>query len=465
MEVRSAVILAAGKGTRMKSSIPKVMHKILGKSMIMHVIDNLKASGVDKIVVVLGHEAALVRTHLQDVDKLTFVEQQEQLGTAHALLQAEAALAHTPGVTMVAYGDVPLFSSTSFARVFDVHEATGAEATIVSGILDDATGYGRIIRDVATSHVLGNVEEKDATTEQKKIREFNAGTYCFNNASMFTILHQITNDNAQHEYYLPDAIGLYVQAGARVEGYLIDDVREVMGVNDRVALAEVEGVLSRKINHQWQIEGVSIMQPNNTYIGTDVVLAADVVVEPNTTIFGKSTVKSGAHIGSNSEIVDSYIGENTVIRQSVITDSHIGRDNTIGPFAHIRAGAVTGEGNRLGNFIEVKKSKLGAQTKAAHLTYIGDSEVGARVNFGCGSITVNYNGVSKSKTSIGDDVFIGCNANLLAPVTIGNQAVIAAGTTVDKDVPAEDLAIGRSRQENKHGYGVKIKERYKNEKK
>jgi len=465
MEVRSAVILAAGKGTRMKSSIPKVMHNILGKSMIMHVIDNLKASGVDNIVVVLGHEAALVQSHLKDVEHLTFVEQTEQLGTAHALLQAESALKDTQGVTMVAYGDVPLFSSTSFSRVFEAHEATGADATIVSGILADATGYGRIIRDVATSHVLGNVEEKDATTEQKKIQEFNAGTYCFNNSSMFTILHQITNDNAQREYYLPDAIGLYVKAGARVEGYLIDDVREVMGVNDRVALAEVADLLSRKINHQWQLAGVSIMQPNNTYIGTDVVLESDVVVEPNTTIFGKSTVKRGVHIGSNSEIVDSYIGENTHIKQSVIVDSHIGPENTVGPFAHIRAGAMTGEGNRIGNFVEVKQSKLGDETKAAHLTYIGDSEVGARVNFGCGSITVNYNGVSKAKTNIGDDVFIGCNANLLAPLTIGNHAFIAAGTTVDRDVEADDLAIGRIRQENKQGYGVKIKERYKNEKK
>jgi len=465
MHVRSAVILAAGKGTRMKSSIPKVMHEILGKSMIMHVIDNLKASNVDRIVVVLGHEADLVRAHLQHVDQLTFVEQTEQLGTAHALLQAEPLLQNTAGVTMVAYGDVPLFSSESFSDVFATHEAGGAACTIVTGMLEDATGYGRIIRDVATDTVLGNVEEKDANAEQKQIQEFNAGTYCFNNDTMFDILHQITNDNVQSEYYLPDAIGLYVQAGELVQGYKIADVTEVMGVNDRVALAEVEGILSRKINQKWQIAGVSVMAPDATYIGTDVVLEEDIVIEANVRILGHSTIKRGARIGSNSQIVNSSIGENTTIKSSYIEDSHIGDGNCIGPFAHIRAQTKTGANNRIGNFVEVKASTLGEDTKSAHLTYIGDSEVGSRVNFGCGSITVNYDGFNKSKTVIGDDVFIGCNVNLLAPVTIGDDVLVAAGTSVTMDVPDGDLAIARTKQENKAGYGIKLKERYKNEKK
>jgi len=465
IKVRSAVILAAGKGTRMKSRIPKVMHEILGKSMIMHVIDNLKASKVDQIVVVLGHEAELIQEHLQDVENLIFVEQREQLGTAHALLQAEAILQDSTGTTMVVYGDVPLFSSASYADVFATHEAAHAACTIVTGVLGDATGYGRIIRDEVTNNVIGNVEEKDATIEEKSIQEFNAGTYCFDNDLMFDILHQIKNDNAQSEYYLPDAIELYVQHGALVQGYQIADVTEVMGVNDRVALATVEGILSRKINERWQVEGVSIMNPNATYIGPDVQIENDVVIEANVRILGKSTIKTGVYIGSNSEIVNSSIAENTSVKQSVITDSVIGSDNRIGPFAHLRMQTVTGQGNRIGNFVELKKSQIGDKTNAAHLTYIGDSEVGTRVNFGCGSITVNYNGVSKTKTTIGDDVFIGCNVNLLAPVTIGDNVLVAAGTTVSKDVPTNDLAIGRAQQENKPGYGALIKERYKNEKK
>jgi len=380
-------------------------------------------------------------------------------------LQAENVLKDTPGVTMVVYGDVPLFSSISFSDVFAVHEAEGADCTIVTGVLADATGYGRIIRDVNTKSVIGNVEEKDANVEQKQICEFNAGTYCFNNTTMFDIIHQITNDNAQQEYYLPDAIGLYVKGGAVVQGYQISDVTEVMGVNDRVALAEVEGILSRKINHHWQVAGVSIMQPNSTYIGPDVVLEHDIVIEANVRILGNSTIKTGAHIGSNSEIINSHIGEHTIIKQSVITDSHIGSDNRIGPFAHIRLETTTGKGNRLGNFVELKKSQIGDNTAAAHLTYIGDSVVGKRVNFGCGSITVNYNGFTKSTTTIGDDVFVGCNVNLLAPVHIGNNAFVAAGTTITTDVPVDDLAIGRVKQENKTGYAAKIKERYKNEKK
>ena len=461
MSMRMAVILAAGKGTRMKSSKPKVLHEVLGKSMVLHVIDNLKASAVDKIVVILGHEAALVKAHLANVENIEFVEQTEQLGTAHALLQAEALLKSEKGTTMVVCGDTPLLSAETFSNVFEAHEKNHVSCTVVTGIVDDATGYGRIIRDSNTRNVVAIVEEKDATEEQRRVTEFNSGTYCFKNEGLFDLLHQISNDNNQGEYYLPDAISLYVAREELVRGYPIADVAEITGVNDRVALATVERTLSQKINNYWQVQGVTIMNPEATYIGADVVIENDVIIEPNVRILGKSVIKTGAYIGMNSEIVESVIGAETVVKQSVITQSEIGSKNTIGPFAHIRMDAQTGVGNRIGNFVEIKKSTIGDNTNAAHLTYIGDSKVGQRVNFGCGTITVNYNGVSKSQTIIGDDVFIGCNANILAPVTIHDNAFVAAGTTITHDVPQDALAVARAKQENKLEYGKKIKERYK----
>ena len=462
---RQAVILAAGKGTRMKSSLPKVMHEVLGKSMVMHVIDNLKASNVDKIVVILGHEADLVRTHLADVEHIAFVEQKEQLGTAHALLQAEELLKDEKGTTIVVCGDTPLLSSETFTNGFIAHEKNNAACTVITGIVDDATGYGRIIRDKHTRNVVGIVEEKDASEEQRKITEFNSGTYYFKNEGLFDILHMISNDNAQGEYYLPDAISLYVNRDDIVRGYPINHVEDITGVNDRVALSEVEKTLRNKINHYWQVQGVTIVNPETTYIGTDVQIENDVIIEPGTRILGKSVIKTGAIIGINSDIQNSVIGEYSHIKQSVITDSEIGANNVIGPFAHLRMYTTTGNNNRIGNFVEIKKSTIDDSTNAAHLTYIGDSVVGKRVNFGCGTVTVNYDGTSKHQTTIGNDVFVGCNANLIAPVTLGDNSFVVAGSTITDNVPEDGLGIARAKQVTKEQYGSKLKAKIKNAKK
>lgn len=453
--MRSAVILAAGKGTRMYSQTPKVMHEVLGKTMILHVIDSLKAAGISKIVVVLGHEAKLVKASLGHKE-VEFVLQTEQLGTAHALLQAKSILENVPGNTVVVCGDTPLLRSETIGEMLRLHESDNAACTVLTGMADDPTGYGRIIRN-DLGNVEAIVEEKDASLAQKKIKEFNSGTYCFSNENLFENLSRISNKNQQQEYYLPDLIALYHQMHAHVCAFKIEDTAELIGVNDRIALAEVTKILKHRVNHQWQLRGVTLMDVDSTYIGVDVHIDNDVIIEPNVMLLGQTTIGSGAYIGMNSHISDSSIGSACRVEQSVITDSVVGNQTMIGPFAHLRMHAIVGDQVRLGNFVEIKNSRIGNKTAAAHLTYVGDSDVGDKVNFGCGSITVNYDGRTKSKTIIKDEVFIGCNVNLIAPVTVEKGAYVAAGSTITKDVPEESLSIARMKQSNKEGYVRKLK--------
>jgi UDP-N-acetylglucosamine diphosphorylase/glucosamine-1-phosphate N-acetyltransferase len=458
MDVRSAVILAAGKGTRMKSKLPKVLHEVLGKSMLLHVIHSLKQAQITKIVVVLGHESALVEESLKDEPNVEFVYQNEQLGTAHALLQAQNLLEHEKGNTIVVCGDTPLLTVATIEEMFTQQELEQAACTILTGVTADATGYGRIIRNSA-GLVQRIVEEKDATDIEKQVTEFNSGTYCFANDKLYNYLSDISNDNAQSEYYLPDIVDIYVTLGKKVTAHIITDQDEIIGVNDRVALSVVEEILRKRINHFWQINGVTIINPSSTYIGSDVEIGTDVIIEPNVQLLGKTIIGSGAQIGMNSQIINSSIGEETIIKQSVITDSKIGANGTVGPFAHLRLNCDVADSVRIGNFVEFKNTTFGTKSSAAHLSYVGDAEVGKRVNFGCGTITVNYDGVKKSKTIVQDDVFIGCNSNLIAPITLEDNSFIAAGTTVTHTVPKDALAIGRTKQSNKNNYATVFKKR------
>ncbi|MFP7256103.1 bifunctional UDP-N-acetylglucosamine diphosphorylase/glucosamine-1-phosphate N-acetyltransferase GlmU [Terribacillus goriensis] len=449
MSNRYAVILAAGKGTRMKSKLYKVLHPVMGKPMVQHVTDQLNSLQLDKLITIVGHGAEDVKAQLGDVSE--YALQEEQLGTGHAVLQAEEFLNGKEGVTVVLSGDTPLITGQTIQALLDHHEQQGASATVLTAKAPDPAGYGRVIRSDA-GEVLRIVEHKDANAEELLVDEINTGTYCFDNKLLFQALHNVSNDNAQGEYYLPDVLELLKKDNKLVTAYQTTDFDETMGVNDRVALSQAERIMKRRVNEQHMRNGVTIIDPDSTYISTDAVIEQDVTILPNTMILGKTVIKEDAVIGPNSEVKDVTIGSRTVVKQSVAHDSEIGNDVNIGPFAHIRPQAQLGDNVKIGNFVEVKKASIGEGSKVSHLSYIGDAEVGKDVNVGCGTITVNYDGKNKHLTKIEDNAFIGCNANLIAPVTVGKGALVAAGSTITKDVPADALSIARARQENKNSY-------------
>lgn len=453
MEKRFAVVLAAGQGTRMKSKIHKVMHPILGQSMIHYVLHAIEKTSISKQITIVGHGANEVMEHIGEISE--FAIQDEQQGTAHAVMQAKELLRHKKGTTLIVCGDTPLISSETYRKLFEYHESTGAKGTILTTKVADPTGYGRIVRNDA-GEVIRIVEQKDATEEQLDINEINTGTFCFDNEALFHALKEVNNDNAQNEYYLTDVIEILQEQSEKVTAYLTEDASETIGINDRVALAEAENMMKKRINEKHLRNGVAIMDPEQTYIGPNVTIEQDVVIYPGSMIFGETHIATDAVIGPNSEISNCTVGKGSVIRQSVVNDSKIGEATNIGPFSHIRPGTVTGKDVRVGNYVEVKKSIIDDDTKLAHLSYIGDATVGKNVNVGCGAITVNYDGKDKYETIIEDDVFVGCSTNLVAPVTLKKGSFIAAGSTITRDVPEESLAIGRARQENKEGYVAKL---------
>ena len=434
-----AVVLAAGKGTRMKSEKPKVVHEVLYKPMINHVVDELKALGVDETIVVVGHGAEQVEAIVEGV---TFVHQKEQLGTGHAVLQAKDILGDKEGLTLVLNGDAPLIRKETLQGFIDYHQEHQNQATIMSADCDTSTHYGRVIKE--DGQVKGIVEFKDLLDCQRDITEMNTGEYCFDNQALFNALSKVTNQNAQNEYYVTDVIGIMDGQGLRVDAYKIDDFNEVGGINDRLALAEATQILRDRINREHLLNGVNIVDPSNTYIGRDVVIGVDTTIEPGCIIKGKTVIGNNCHIGPYCEFTNMEIKDNVEIKFSVLSDSIIENGADIGPYARLRTNCHIGENAHLGNFVEMKKAIFGKGSKASHLTYVGDAEVGEDVNFGCGTITSNYDGKNKSLTKIEDHVFIGCNTNLVAPVTVRKNAYIAAGSTITKEVEEDAMAIARA---------------------
>jgi bifunctional UDP-N-acetylglucosamine pyrophosphorylase / glucosamine-1-phosphate N-acetyltransferase len=453
MHNRYAVILAAGQGTRMKSKLYKVLHPVCGKPMVQHVVDQVKKLNIQEMVTVIGHGAEKVKGQLGEESH--YALQAEQLGTAHAVMQAQESLEGKEGITIVVCGDTPLIKAETMESLFKHHRELSAKATILTARIDDPTGYGRIIRN-EKGFVEKIVEHKDATEAEREINEINTGTYCFDNAALFEALKKVSNDNVQGEYYLPDVVEILKNQGEVVTAFQTNDLEETLGVNDRVALAEAERIMRSRINESHMRNGVTIIDPANTYIEADVVIGQDTIILPGTILKGRTVIGAECQIGPNSEIDTCEVGNETVIRQSAAYNSIIGSLVNIGPFAHIRPDSAISDEVKIGNFVEIKKAVFGKGSKASHLSYIGDAEVGSDVNIGCGSITVNYDGKNKFLTKIEDGVFIGCNSNLVAPVTVGKGAYVAAGSTITKDVPGNALSIARSQQVNKENYVDKL---------
>ena len=447
---RYAVILAAGKGTRMQSKLYKVLHKVCDRTMVELVLDSLSDLEMQEVITVVGHGAERVLG-----DRTKFVLQAEQLGTAHAVKVAKDELKDKEGTTIVMYGDTPLIRPETINSMLDHHENSNAKATVLTAIADDPFAYGRIIRDV-NGKLVKIVEEKDATEQERKIKEINSGIYCFDNKLLFEMLEKVKNDNNQGEYYLPDVLGLIREQKEIIETYLCDDFDETFGVNDRVALAYAENVMRNRINTKHMLAGVTLVDPTNTYIAPNAIIGRDTTIYPNVTIKSNTVIGEDCQIKPNSYLENVQIGNGVKVLSSTIRDSKIGDNTSVGPYSHIRNNCDLGKNVRVGNFVELKNTTYGDGSKTAHLSYLGDTEVGSNTNIGCGTITVNYDGKNKYKTKIGSDAFIGCNSNLIAPLEIGDGAVVAAGTTVTEDAPDDTLVIARVKQENKEGYAKKM---------
>ncbi len=444
----SAIILAAGAGKRMRSDTNKVLHKLCGKPMVEHVIDACRSIGIFQFYVVIGNDAEQVKEQLGD--GYTYVLQKEQLGTGHAALQVSPYYQNEPHV-FVLCGDTPLITGDTLKRMQQIHKETEADATLLTTVLADPGDYGRVVRD-AQGQVCGLVEAKDATREQLAINEINTGFYCFRANRLFAALGELTNDNAQGEYYLTDVIAAIYQAGGRVASCRLEDSQEALGINDRVRLAQAEAILRQRIRQRLMLEGVTFLQPETCLVDAGVSIGQDTIIYPGVIIEGQTTIGRNCIIGPNTHLVDCQLGNGVSIEHSVARQSTIGDDCIIGPYAYLRPQTELATGVKIGDFVELKNSQIGAGTKVPHLSYVGDATVGAGVNIGAGTIFVNYDGRQKHRTVVGDGAFIGCNSNLVAPVHIGQEAYVAAGSTITKDVPVDALAIARSRQENKEGW-------------
>jgi bifunctional UDP-N-acetylglucosamine pyrophosphorylase/glucosamine-1-phosphate N-acetyltransferase len=445
------VILAAGKGTRMKSALPKVLHRVAGLPMIEHVLTASQTLGPRSTAVVVGHQAEAVRAALANHTGLRFVVQEPQLGTAHALLTAEPALQGATGTLVLLSGDVPLLSANTLKTLVDRHQSAGAAATVVTARLDNPHGYGRIVRD--GREIARIVEERDASDAEKAICEVNAGIYAFSLDGLFAAVSGIASANAQREYYLPDVVALYRQRGLAVATVTVDDADEIRGINSRLELAAVSRIVRQTKNQELMAAGVTIEDPATTYVDPHVQVGADTVLHPGVSLEGDTTIGTGCEVHSGVRIVNSRLGDRvTVYNHCVITDSTLETGAGVGPFAHLRNGAVIAERARVGNFVELKKAVLGPGSKSMHHAYLGDATIGSNVNIGAGTITCNYDGAVKHETTIEDGAFVGSDTQLIAPVTVGKGAYIGTGTTVREDVPAGALAVSAGKQRNIEGW-------------
>jgi len=445
------VILAAGQGTRMKSKLPKVLHRLVGRPLIDHVLQAADAIAPSTMTLVIGHGADLLRSAMVSRPNVGFVVQEPQLGTAHALQQAEPRLAGRQGTVVLLSGDVPLLTGATLRRLVETHQAAGAAATVATAIVERPYGYGRIVR--TKGRIARIVEERDASPEVRQIREINSGIYAFDLAPLFEALRGIASQNAQGEYYLTDLIAIYRRRKLPVETLVVDNPQEIRGINSRTELAEVSHIVRQTKNEELMAAGVTIIDPATTYIDPDVEIGADTVIHPGVSIEGQSRVGAACEIHSHVRIVGSEIADKSVILNfCLIIGSRIAEGASVGPFAHLRPESVVGERAKIGNFVELKKTTMGAGSKANHLTYLGDATIGERVNVGAGTITCNYDGTRKHPTIIEDGAFIGSDTQLIAPVRIGKGAYVAAGSSITEDVPDGALGIARGRQANVDGW-------------
>ena len=439
----AALVLAAGKGTRMKSRLPKVLHKVGGKAMVERVLDTVNAVGVDRSVVIVGFGGEEVRAYLGD--RCEYVTQAEQKGTGHAVREAKPVLGDFDGTIVLMCGDTPLVTEDTIKALLNEHAATGAAATVLTAHMENPTGYGRIIRD-EEGKVLRIVEQKDGTPDELVVQEINTGMYAFDSQKLWPCLAQLSDDNAQGELYITDVVGILVNAGERVSAYMTMDEDESLGVNSRVQLAEAERILRNRKLRELMDAGVTIIDPATTYVAPEVVVGSDTILHPGTILEGNTVIGKECEIGPHTRFTNVKVGDNNVIHFTYAHDCEIKNGTDIGPYVHLRPNTVIGDKVHIGNFVEVKNSIVGEGTKFPHLSYIGDSDVGGGVNIGCGTITVNYDGKIKHRTRIDDGAFVGCNTNLVAPVHVGSYSYIGAGSTITKDVPDKALAVGRARQ-------------------
>jgi bifunctional UDP-N-acetylglucosamine pyrophosphorylase / glucosamine-1-phosphate N-acetyltransferase len=442
----AGIILAAGKGTRMKSDLPKGLHTVAGLPMIQHVGRALNGAGIARPIVVVGFGADQVQIALGN--SFSYAIQEEQLGTGHAVSIAAPVLEGVQGAVVIVPGDAPLLESESICALLQHHVLNKAQCTVASVRMEHPAGYGRILRksDGSFSKI---VEEKDADAEIRAINEVNLSIYCFDCQTLFRLLPNLKNDNSQREYYLTDVVGLIASEGGRVDIEVFSDAEQFVGVNDRWQLAQAEKAMRNRILRGHAYRGVTLRDPDTTFVGPDVKIGPDTILEPCVTLTGNTSIGSNCRIGPYTILDDTQTGDECLIYMSRLSESKLGDDVRVGPFANIRPRSVLGNGVKVGNFVEVKNSNLEDEVKASHLTYLGDAQIGTRTNIGAGSITCNYDGFFKHRTEIGKDAFIGSNSILVAPVTIGDEAITAAGSVITKDVPDGALALGRARQEVK----------------
>lgn len=444
----AVIVLAAGEGTRMKSQTPKVLHELCGRALVDHMLAAARDLDPERLLVVIGHALERVGAHLaQTSPDARAVVQREQRGTGHAVRTVLEEVGTITGTVLVTYGDVPLLRTETLADLLEQHATDGNAVTVLTAQVPDPTGYGRIIRD-ADQAVLEIVEEKDATPQQRAIKEMNSGIYAFDGLLLADAVKRVSSDNAQGEEYLTDVLSILREEGHRVGAHVAADYVEVEGVNDRVQLAFARKVLNQRILERHMRAGVTIVDPASTWIDVDVEISSDVVIHPATQLHGRTSIASEAEIGPASTLTDTEVGEGAVIRNAVCDSAVVGPGANVGPYAYLRPGAVLKTKSKVGTFVEVKNSTIGERAKVPHLTYAGDATIGDDVNIGASTVFVNYDGVNKHHTTVGDAAFVGCDTMLVAPVTIGDGAYTAAGSVIDGDVPPGAIGVARARQRN-----------------